>query len=113
MTKLANVINDYRVFPRVFLICFTLATGASIQWYLEFPLTYKVECNQTLVLGLVAAGSSAKEAEAIGCRPTEVMGRPNGYTALISTLVGACGLVFSFYTTSGAPRRDPQDAITK
>ena len=107
MRTFAETINAYRVFPRIFLLCFTLATGLSISWYLEFPIEYKVTCNQELVLGLVDRGIPIEEAESIGCRPVEVIGRPIGYTGLIASLVGACGMVFSFYTTSGPSSKDP------
>ena len=95
-------INDYRVFPRIFLMCFMLATGTSLHWYLTFPLEYITNCDDALLLGMLDRGVDIKEAERVSCKPTEVLGRPHGYTALISTLVGASGLVFSFYTTSGA-----------
>jgi hypothetical protein len=98
-------INDYRVFPRIFLICFMLATGSSIQWYLSFPIDYIVKCNDTLLLGMLDRGVSIKEAEEVSCKTTEVLGRPLGYTALVSTLVGSSGLVFSFYTSSGNSSR--------
>ena len=100
-----ELLNRYRIFPRIFLVCFTLATGVSIQWYLSFPIEYRVVCNEVLLLGLVDRNVELVEATSVSCRPTEVIGRPGGYTALISTLVGACGLVFSFYASSGNPPR--------
>lgn len=100
-----DIIDSYRVFPRIFLVLFTIATGISIDWYLSFPLEYKVECNQELLLGLTTQGHELKAAEEISCRTTEVLGRPAGYTFLISTLIGACGVVFSFYVNSGQLRK--------
>lgn len=101
-------INDYRVFPRIFLLCFMFATGVSIHWYVSFPLQYITKCNEVLLLGMLDRGHSVKESEGASCRVTEALGRPHGYTALISTLVGVSGLVFSFYTSSGSTTHRPR-----
>ena len=92
---------------------FSLATGMSLDWYLSFPLVYKIECNEKLLISLLDKGTTLELSEKISCRPTEVIGRPDGYTFLISTLVGSCGVVFSFYANSGAVQRREENNTIK
>ena len=79
-----------------------------MHWYLSFPILYKIECNENLVLGLVSDGFDIEAAERIGCRPVEAIGRPSGYTFLINILIGSSGAVFGFYVNSGNPRKEKE-----
>jgi len=97
-----DLLNKYRIFPRVFLVLFTIATGVSINWYLSFPVTYQIECNDKLMLGLLDRGIGIDAAEAASCRTVDVIGRPSGYTFLINSLIGSCSVVFAFYVNSGS-----------
>ena len=80
-----------------------------MQWYLSFPVVYRVDCNENLLLGLLKEEFEIEDAERISCRPVEAIGRPSGYTFLINILIGSSGAVFGFYVNSGNPRKEKGD----
>lgn len=99
--RAAEVIDAYRIFPRITLLVFIFAVGITMQWYFNFPNQYIVECNTELFIKLVDRSIPIKQAEEIACKATGVIDRPAGYTALTSVLIGASAGVFGFYANTG------------
>jgi hypothetical protein len=100
-------IDKYRVFPRVVLVGYMLALALSLQWYFAFEIKYQTQCDAKTIDVLLASGSDLKTAQSIACTTVDVIGQPNGYTALMSVLTGSAAAIFSFYVSSGPARKDP------
>lgn len=101
MLKAAEIIDAYRLFPRITLIAFILSVGITMQWYFDFPNQYIIECNADLFTNLIDRNIPLKDAESIACKAVGVIDRPTGYTALTSVLIGASAGVFGFYANTG------------
>jgi len=98
-------VDRYRVFPRIVLILYILAVGLTLEWYIDFDIKYQSLCNAPTLEILLDRGVPIKDAERIACTVVSAVGRPNGYTALMSVLVGAGAGIFGFYVTSGVATR--------
>jgi len=98
-------IDKFRIFPRIVLIGYMLALALSLQWYLDFDIIYKRECQAATLSLLLDKKIPIAEAERISCSITDAVGRPDGYTALMSVLIGAGAGIFSFYVNSGTTSR--------
>lgn len=90
-----------RIFPRLFLILYALGASVVVDWYLEFETIPIVTCDSAMMQVLLSQGTELALAERISCRTSGIIGRPGGYTALVSTIVGAGAGVFGFYVNSG------------
>ena len=101
MLRIAEVIDAYRVFPRIVLLSFMISVGVIMSWYLSFEDKPVVECNDTLMLGLLEKGHTLVAAEKVACRQVGVIDRPLGYTTLVSVFIGASAAVFGFYAGTG------------
>lgn len=98
--KLAETLDAYRVFPRLVLFFYIIAIGIITDWYLDFEVKYTTECDHK-VLELVLEKEELNKAREAACSITGVVGRPGGYTALVSAFIGAGAAVFGFYVNSG------------
>lgn len=104
MDKLAIALDALRIIPRLVLFLYLLANSLMLNWYLEFPIVPIITCDDRVIATVLENKGSIEQAERIGCRQTDVIGRPTGYTALVSTLVGSSAVVFGFYCNSGGIR---------
>ena len=77
------------------------AIGVSLHWYLDFDIIYKQECDVGALTLLLDKDLSLEVAEDISCTTTDAIGRPHGYTALMSVLFGAGAGIFGLYVNSG------------
>ena len=100
-------IDKWRVFPRLVLICYVLGCGAALNWYFNFEVQYEVVCAAPVMQVILDSGAKLDKAELIACTKVSVHGHPTGYTALMSTLVGAGAAIFGLYVNSGPARKDP------
>lgn len=101
MLRIAEIIDAYRVFPRIVLLGFMISVGVITNWYLSFEDVPIIECNETLLLGLLERNVSLVEAQMVACKQTGVVDRPFGYTTLVSVFIGASAGVFGFYVGTG------------
>jgi hypothetical protein len=99
--KYAEVIDAYRVFPRILIIAWMWSVGLTLHWYIDFPTYPIIQCSENVFNAATQAGASIAQAESIACRQTGVVDRPAGYTALLSVLIGASAGVFGLYTNTG------------
>ena len=102
-----NWIDRWRVFPRIVLIGYMLALYLTLNWYLALEPRYQTSCDSNTLKVLLDKGASIEQAREVACTVVDVVAQPNGYTALISVLVGASAAIFSFYVNSGPARKDP------
>jgi hypothetical protein len=104
MTKVlqtAEMIDAMRVVPRIILALYTYGLYRIVEWYIEFELLYTTKCDSATLNVLMSNGVPLDQAQAIACSVSEVIGHPNGYTALVATMVGAAAVVFGLYSRSG------------
>jgi|VirMetMinimDraft_7_1064189.scaffolds.fasta_scaffold94816_3 hypothetical protein len=99
-------IDSLRIFPRVVLVLYMIAVGTSLDWYLSFDIVYKTECDANTLTALLDRKIGLEEAERISCTITDAVGRPAGYTALMSVLIGAGAGIFGLYVNSGSRKED-------
>jgi hypothetical protein len=97
MTNTKDFIYQHRVVPRLMLFGYALLLVVTLNWYLDFPLEFREETNAELVSVLITSGKSPNEAVALATKRVEVIGRPHGYTALLSAMFAAAPFVFGVY----------------
>lgn len=84
-----------------------VSLAISLQWYFDFEVKYETKCDAAVIKVVLDSGRSLELAQSLGCTTVDVIAQPLGYTALMSTLVGASAMIFGFYTNSGPSKRDP------
>ena len=99
--KWAEIIDAYRVIPRMMLLGYTLAVGMTISWYFNFDVKYVTFCDSSVMKVLLDEGTSIEQAKGIACTVKDVVGQPTGYTALVTALIGAGAGIFGFYSATG------------
>jgi hypothetical protein len=97
-------LNDYRVIPRLLVVLWILLIYSAYSWYIDYEIVYKTQCDAKVLELLIEKGH--KNPEAVACTTTEAIGRPNGYTVLLSTLFGAGTGIFGLYVNSGGRRNE-------
>lgn len=108
-----TVIEKYRIFPRLVLILYLVAVGVSLEWYFDFPTTFETQCDSNTLRVLMENNIEVDKATSIACSNKNVIGRPGGYTALVTILIGAGTGIFGFYVNTGvnSSRKDlPKDS---
>jgi hypothetical protein len=99
--KIAEIIDAFRIFPRLVLLCYVVGTAYIVNWYIGFHPIPVTECNAALIDILTKNGLPLDQALKLACSPKELIGHPTGYTTLISVIVSAGAGVFGFYTATG------------
>ena len=99
-------IDSLRIFPRIVLVLYMVAMGYALDWYLEFEVLYEKRCDAPTLKTLLDEKIPIERAEPIACPIVDTIGRPTGYTALLSVLVGAGAGIFGFYVNSGGRRKE-------
>lgn len=99
--QLAEVIDALRLVPRLIMAMYAMGLYWIVKWYIDYELQYKTTCDSATLNVLLREDVPIVEAQAIACSVTEVIGHPNGYTALVSTMVGVAAVVFGLYANSG------------
>ena len=96
-----NWIDSWRIFPRIVLVLYMVALGITLEWYLDFDIIYQEQCDSNTLKLLLDKEVKLEEARDIACTIVSAVGRPAGYTALMSVLVGAGAGIFGLYVNSG------------
>lgn len=96
MTK-GDFIYKHRVVPRIMLFLYAILLCITLVWYLDFPVEYQVRTDAQLVQVLIDAGKSPDTAVLMASTKVEAIGRPHGYTALLSAMFAAAPFMFGFY----------------
>ena len=91
----------FRIFPRLILVAYTIGLMVTVSWYMDFEIVPEVNCDSAVMQVLLDRGETIDVAERISCRQVGVIGRPLGYTGLLSAMFGAGAVFFGFYTNSG------------
>lgn len=79
------------------LFSYALLLVITLNWYLSFPVEFRTETNPQLVSVLIDAGKSPDEAVMLATTKVEAIGRPHGYTALLSAMFAAAPFIFGVY----------------
>jgi hypothetical protein len=99
--KTAERVDSFRVFPRAVLILYMLAIGHTLSWYLDFDIKYQTKCDEKTLIALLDRDIGFEDAKREACTIVTAVGRPSGYTTLVSVMIGAGAGVFGFYVNSG------------
>lgn len=99
--KIAEVIDAFRIVPRVIIAMYAYGLYFIIKWYIDFELQYITKCDSATLNVLLKEGVPLEQATNIACTVSDVIGHPTGYTALVATMVGAAAVVFGLYARSG------------
>lgn len=99
-------IDKFRIFPRIVLIGYMVSLALALQWYFNFEIKYETRCDAKTMEVLIDKGVDLPKATEIACPVVNVIGQPNGYTALMSVLTGSAAAIFSFYVNTGAARKE-------
>ena len=98
---LAEIIDAFRLVPRVILCLYAWLVHYVIVWYMSYPLRDIVKCDSATLGVLLHNKIDIETAKAISCQVTDVMSHPTGYTILMSAVIGAAAIVFALYSNSG------------
>ena len=99
--KWAELLDAYRVFPRLVLFFYLVAIGIITDWYLDFKIEYTTSCDNKVLELVLDKENDLEKARDVAGSITGVVGRPGGYTALVSAFIGVGAAVFGFYVNSG------------
>ena len=99
--KSAELIDALRIVPRTIIAMYAAGLYWIIDWYIKYELQYVTKCDSATLNVLMREKVPLEEAKAIACTVSQVIGHPTGYTALVTTMVGAAAIVFGLYTKSG------------
>ena len=97
----AELVDAIRFVPRLVLGLYAWLVYWIVSWYINFETQVVTKCDSATLNVLLREKVPLEEAKAIACSVSEVIGHPNGYTVLVSTIVGAAAVVFGLYTNSG------------
>lgn len=100
-STLARTLDMFRVFPRLVLLVYVIGLMISFNWYISFDIKPQIECEAQVLEVILDKGYNLDDAKEIACKQVGSIGRPTGYTALLSTMFGAGAVIFGFYTNSG------------
>lgn len=100
--RLGEILDQLRIIPRVIIIGYICSVGLALDWYFDFDVRYVQQCDAGVMqVVLKEAPGEIELAKSIACTDKDVIAQPNGYTALMATLVGAGAGIFGFYVNSG------------
>jgi len=102
-------IDSFRIFPRIVLVLYIAALWVCLNWYLDFDIIYQKECDPSTLTLLLDRNIPLKDSRDIACTTTAAVGRPHGYTALMSVLVTAGAGIFGLYVNSGRTSRKEKE----
>jgi len=101
LMRASELIDAMRVVPRLVLAGYMYVVYTIIKWYIEFEIVITHECDSNTLKVLLDSGILVDAAKDIACSPSAILGRPDGYTVLVTVMVGASAAVFGMYTNSG------------
>lgn len=98
----AEMIDAYRVVPRIFLIMYGVLVYNLYLWYISIETKVVETCDSALIEILTKNGASLIEAQELACRVTEVIGGPtSAQTTFVTTIIGLATPLFGFYANTG------------
>ncbi|MFY0655402.1 MAG: hypothetical protein JXR12_01360 [Neptunomonas phycophila] len=106
----AELVDAIRFVPRLVLGLYAWLVYWIVSWYINFETQVVTKCDSATLNVLLREKVPLEEAKQIACSVTEVIGHPNGYTMLVSTIVGAAAVVFGLYTNSGRSWNTKKDS---
>lgn len=97
----AEVIDAWRIVPRVILVAYGSLVWYLTQWYLSIETFTKTECSADVLKVLLDKNIPLEQAQHIACTVVDTVGGPtNGYTVLVTTICGLSTLVIGLYHNS-------------
>lgn len=98
----AEIIDAFRVVPRVLVALYGMMVLKLIVWYRNMEPVDKLECDNTILNTLIDTGISPERAMELACVVVDVVGGPTTeQTAFATAIIGLSTAIFGFYVNSG------------
>jgi hypothetical protein len=98
----AELIDAYRVVPRLFLIVYGYMIYNVYRWFTAIETAVQTKCDAALIQVLIDHGKTLEYAEALACTVVDMVGGPTtAQTTFVTTIVGLSTAVFAFYANTG------------
>lgn len=97
---LAEIIDSFRIGPRVILGVYIYLVYYVVDWYMNYPLKDITKCDSATLGVLLHNKIDLSVARDISCQIVDVVPHPTGYTLLMSAVIGAAAIVFGLYSNS-------------
>lgn len=98
----AEVIDAFRVVPRVLVGLYGLMVLKLIVWYRNMEPVDQLECDNTILNTLIDTGIDPERGMELACVVVDVVGGPTTeQTAFATAIIGLSTAIFGFYVNSG------------
>lgn len=94
---MSDWIYKNRVIPRAILFAYMITLAITLKWYWDFPIEYQTNINPAVMSLLIENGKDAELAASIATTKVQAIGRPTGYTILLSSMFAAAPFIFGVY----------------
>ncbi len=101
---MSDWIYKNRVIPRAILFAYMITLAITLKWYTDFPIVYQTQTNTALVSVLLKEGTDPTTAVELATSKVQVIGRPTGYTVLLSSMFAAAPFIFGVYVNGRVER---------
>lgn len=95
----AEIVDAWRVVPRVVLSAYAYLVGYMIIFILKYENVEKIQCDDKVLDVMLKNGHSIVEAQEAACRVVDIIGPPTSWITLVSVIVGASAAVFGLYSS--------------
>lgn len=97
---LAEIIDSFRIGPRLILAVYVYLVYYVVDWYMSYPLKDVTKCDSATLGVLLHNKIDLTVARDISCQVVDVVPHPTGYTLLMSAVIGAAAIVFGLYSNT-------------
>ena len=98
----AEVIDGYRVVPRLFLALYGVLVYNLYTWFTSIETAAQQACDAALIKILLDHGEKLEAAQALACSVSGVTGGPTTeQAAFVTAIIGLATGVFGFYASTG------------
>src|SRR5690554_4917628 len=100
--QFAEVLDAWRIVPRVLVALYGLLVYKIYQWYKSIGTSEKMECDNTILNTLIENGLDPTRAMEMACTVVDVVGGPTAeQTVLVTSVMGLATAIFGFYVNTG------------
>ena len=99
---MAEVIDAWRVVPRLFLVCYGILMYKIVIWFYALPTYEKRECDSAVIQILLDSNIDLVKAQEFACTVIDVVGGPTtAQAAFATTIISLSTAIFAFYANTG------------
>lgn len=99
---IAEMIDAFRVVPRIILLSYGWMVWAVGRWYMSIPSVNETSCQADVLKTLLESGVTLQQAQSVACTIVDTIGGPtNEQTMFVSIVTGLSAVVIGFYLNTG------------